>query len=189
MVKAAEKNTIDKKHILDEDEKLLLCNDIELRNSILVKKNKNNYYKFSIPMLFKKYNSGNLAEILAEKDFNDIIKKNIPYNCDISLLRIIPEFVYNYFLNKKYSDINSDCFEDNSNDFIDNVNFNYMDYSNDDKIKCNNKDNNFTNKNNCNADITDMNDKNEICNDDDNNKLIVIKVKKLLILKRIIPIM
>ena len=43
MVKASKKNIIDNKHILDVEEKLLLCNEIVTNNNILTKKKLNIY--------------------------------------------------------------------------------------------------------------------------------------------------
>ena len=47
-----------------------------------------------------------------------------------NILRLVPEFVYNYFYSRKISEINEDCFIDNSYD-KDDINIdNYMTFSN-----------------------------------------------------------
>ena len=91
-------------------------------------KKKVKYFSFNIPVIFKKYRGQNLIEIFSEKDANEIIKANKFYTADISLLRIVPEFVYNYFLKNNNNKINNECFSDNSENNLDDNIFNYMNY-------------------------------------------------------------
>ena len=101
-------------------------NNYKIINNILVKDNSNKHYCFNIPVIFKKYKGVNLIEIFVEKDIDDVLLKNHFYTTESNLLRIVPEFVHNFFLTKQISEINEDCFLDNS-DYSDDENIdNYM---------------------------------------------------------------
>ena len=74
-----------------------MSNNYKIRNNILVKDNSNKYYCFNIPVIFKQYKGVNLIEIFVEKDIDDVLLKNHFYTTESNLLRIVPEFVYNFF--------------------------------------------------------------------------------------------
>ena len=125
-----------------------MSNNYKIRNNILVKDNSNKHYCFNIPVIFKKYKGVNLIKIFVEKDIDDVLLKNHFYTTESNLLRIVPEFVYNFFLTKKISEINEDCFLDNS-DYSDDENIdNYMGEFDENKKNDNNDINELISSNN-----------------------------------------
>ena len=54
-----------------------------------------------------------MIEIFVEKNTDDYLLKKHYYITEQNILRLLPEFVYNYFLRINICEINIDCFIDN----------------------------------------------------------------------------
>ena len=85
--------------LLEKDDKLLLWDNIFLKNSKYVKKNKTigNYF---YPVIFDAYINNTTLSIISKCNIKDICSINekisVKYNCCIC----INDFCYNYFLEK-----------------------------------------------------------------------------------------
>ena len=99
ILKSFKKHNINVNEILDENEKLLLWNNLEISNDIFRKSNKEKKGKFLYPCISKDVINSDTIKISFEENIN-CFEKSKEYKVNIESLIIIPEFVYNYYLIK-----------------------------------------------------------------------------------------
>ena len=100
ILRSPRKHQLKKDEILDRDERLLLWNNIVLINNIYVRNptDKNGFYSY--PCLFKNYINNETINVQFTIDINDNFRKLKEIQANINCFIIIPEFVFNYFVNK-----------------------------------------------------------------------------------------
>ena len=158
--------------LIDIDEKILLWNNIILKNNIYSKDKNKNYGSFQYPCVFVKYISSDVIEVNFEINIKDLFKLNKSIKVDISCAIIIPEFVYNYYkikINKEHKILNFLSL-DNINNVSEDMD-DYMIYQNIDN-KNDNENNNFINNKNSDIEISlfNNNTKNKIETKNDTKK-------------------
>ena len=91
--KKLEKNNED---VLEEGDKLLINNNIDIyKSNQIIRKNKNKG-KFIIPAIFKNYCKNKLLNVTIVKDFKDILSANTDYLIKNDLVRIVDDDGFNY---------------------------------------------------------------------------------------------
>ena len=128
IIKSFKKHKINKNEIIDKDEKLLMWDKVILKNKINYKNLKENNGKFSIPCIFIEYKNNESIKAYLNDKYKDIYNMENEICGNIECFIVVPEFVYNYFLNKNNVINNIKGFDmesDNSNDLFD-----YMQYNN-----------------------------------------------------------
>ena len=125
MIRNVLKKNISPDDILDEGERLLLLESIKLYNNYYIKDNSKKNNIFSIPVTFISYPAGSICKVKVESNIRNQFNKGDIIDVDFTCLRIIPEFVFNYFVLKDVNNLNSDLFLDNSKE---NSNLIYTDY-------------------------------------------------------------
>ena len=90
---------IDKNEKLEKDDNLLLWDNITIKSGKYIK-NKNNLLYYIYPVLFIKYLNSNTIEIRVKIDIKGFIKKDEIIKTESNCCVIIPQFCYEYFLNK-----------------------------------------------------------------------------------------
>ena len=90
---------IDKNEKLEKDDNLLLWDNITIKSGKYIK-NKNNLGNCIYPVLFIKYLNSNTIEIRVKIDIKGFFKKDEIIKTESNCCVIIPQFCYEYFLNK-----------------------------------------------------------------------------------------
>lgn len=140
IIKSFKKHMLDPKEIIDENEKLLLWNNLIIRNNIYIKNDKDKKGAFTYPSLFNKYKNNDIINIVIKANISKDLIKDMEINVDINTCILVPEFVFNYFIIKfsnNYEIIK--VLSEDDNDINDNNNIDYMVYYKDEELNNNNK--------------------------------------------------
>ena len=87
---------------------------MKLYNNYYIKDLKAKQHNFSVPVIFLNYPSDSICRVKISINNIQQFKKGDIIDVEYTCLRIIPEFVFNYFILKDNNNIPAVLFEDNS---------------------------------------------------------------------------
>ena len=133
MIVSFKKHLIDSNENIDRDEKMLLWDNLFLKNDIYFKNKKEENGEYYYPCLFRDYINTETVKLAFEIDINKEFQRNNEINCNINSLILVPEFVYNYFIIKIKNNQHTLNYknEDENNDNDDSFGkYDYMEFKN-----------------------------------------------------------
>ena len=137
MIRSIIKKKFSLEDLHDEGEKLLLSDAIKLNNNFYIRDMKAKQHNFSIPVIFLNYSSDSICRVKISINKFQIFKKGDIIDVEYTCMRIMTEFVFNYFILKGDTNVPVNLLEDNSGNLNAEDFYDYMKYNinEDDKVK------------------------------------------------------